>query len=281
MKKLTLIFIALIISLSAIQSFAVSSRLNDGADLLLSSEEDFLSSTLDAVSESYGFDLVIVTTNDTDGKSVMEYADDYYDNNGYRDDGILLLIDMGGREWWISTAGKGIDYFSDSTLDYIGSEVAYYLGEGSYSAAFQCFISLTETYISQGGDGYNYNDDFGYDYDDFFQDDCGYTYESEYDLGTTLVISLAAGFVIALIYVSSLKSKLKSVGAQKNASNYAVSNSLQIATTRDNFLYKNVSRVPRPKASSSSSSRSGRSSGSHSVHRSSSGRSHGGRGGRF
>lgn len=281
MKKITVLFIAFILLTTAIPTFAMSSRLDDGADLLTSSEEDFLISTLDAIYESSSFDLVIVTTNDTDGKSVMEYADDYYDNNGYGDDGVLLLVDMGGREWWISTAGKGMDYFSDSTLDYIGSEMAYYLSEGSYSAAFQCFISLTESYISNGGDGYNYNNDYDYSYgyDDFYYDDYDYTYENEYSLGTTLIISLIAGFVIALIYVSSLKSKLTSVGAQKYASNYAVNNSLQISATRDNFLYRNVSRVPRPK--NNSSSRSGRSGGGRSVHTSSSGRSHGGRGGRF
>ncbi len=279
MKKITFLLIAFILLTTSIPTFAMNSRLNDGADLLTSSEEDLIISTLDTVNQSYGFDLVIVTTNDTDGKSVMEYADDYYDSNGYGKDGILLLVDMGGREWWISTAGKGIDYFSDSTLDYIGSEMAYYLGGGYYLEAFQCFISLTESYISMGEEGYDTNYDYDYGYDSNFGVDSDFTYESEYSFGTTLIVSLIAGFIIALIYVSSLKAKLTSVGAQKEASNYAVNNSLQIAATSDNFLYRNVSRVPRPK--SNSSSHSGRSGGSHSVHRSSSGRSHGGRGGRF
>ncbi len=253
MKKILFIFIALFAF--SVPAFAMSPRLNDGADLLDSTEEAEILNLLNDVSSKTGFDLVIVTTNSTNGKSVMEYADDYYDNNGYGENGLLFLIDMGGREWWISTSGEAINRFSDSTLDYIGEESVWYLSNGDYCQAFNTFIILSENHI-------NGNVDYG----------------DEYDLGTTLVISLIAGFIIALIYVSSLKSKLTTVGAQKSASNYAINSSLQIAATRDNFLYKNVSKVP--KARNNNSSSSARSGGS-SVHRASSGRSHGGRGGRF
>lgn len=296
MKKILFIFIVLFAF--SIPTSAISPRLNDDADLLTETEESEISTLLDGVSSETGFDLVIVTTNITNGQSVIEYADDYYDNNGFGNDGILFLIDMENREWWISTSGDAINKFSDSTLDYIGEETVLYLGDGNYYQAFKTFISLSETYINKETD-YDYNDnynsdyDYGYDYNygynDSFYDDFYYENEVEYNFGTTLIVSLVAGFIIALIYVSSLKSKLTSVGSQKSASNYAVNNSLQIAATRDNFLYKNISRVPRAR-NNNTSSRSGRSSGSsitrssgggHSVHRSSSGRSHGGRGGKF
>ena len=287
MKKITgICTFFLIFTLCIFPISAMSSRLDDGADLLTDSEESELLTLLDDTSTETGFDLVIVTTNSTDGKSVMNYADDYYDGNGYGDDGILFLVNMGGREWWISTSGDGINKFSDATLDYIGSEVAYYLGNGNYLKAFKTFVSLSETYINMETD-YNYNDYYNDDYDYYYDYEYDYGYsdydDSGYDFGSTLIISLVAGFVIALIYVSSLKSQLTSVGAQKAASNYAVNNSLQIAASRDHFLYRNVSRVPRPKNNntSSHSSHSRSSGGGHSVHRSSSGRSHGGRGGRF
>ena len=41
------------------------------------------------------------------GKTAEAYADDYYDYNGYgygeNDDGLLLLVSMGEREWAITT----------------------------------------------------------------------------------------------------------------------------------------------------------------------------------
>ena len=48
-------------------------------------------------------------------------------------------------------------------------------------------------------------------------------------------------------------------------------NSYHLRTNQDLFLYSNISKRPKPKESSSGSS----------THRSSSGRSHGGRGGSF
>lgn len=251
MRKIIFIFTALILASFSLHTVAMSSRLNDEADLLTDYEESTILDLLNEVSNDTNFDLVIVTTYNTQGKSVRDYSDEYHDYNGYNEDGILYLVDMSSREWWISTSGEAINIFSDDVLDYIGEECVWYLGNEDYYMAFNTFISLSEAYIN--GD---YNSDFN-------------SSENEFDFTSTLVISLVFGFIIALIYVSSLKSKLTTVGAQNYESNYAIDNSLQITASRDNFLYRQVSRVPRPKSNSSS------------THRSSSGRSHGGRGGRF
>ena len=276
MRKITaLVILITFLIFNSLSSFAFTERLDDDADLLDSNEESEISTLLENAYSELNFDIVIVTTYDTDGKSVMEFADDYYDTNAFGEDGLLFLIDMGGREWWISTSGEAINKFSDSVLDYIGAESASYLSEGQYIEAFKTFISLSEIYIKSEGD-YNYDDNYndGF-YDDTYYDDI-YEEPVEFDFFSTLVISLVAGFIIALVIVSSMKGKLTSVGVRNEASNYVLNNSLQIASSGDNFLYKNISRVPRPKSNSSGDYGGGRS-----VHRSSSGRSHGGRGGRF
>lgn len=284
MKRYLTFITALILAFClTLPTMAYGSRMNDGADLLSSYEEEALEEMLDSIYNEYNVDAVIVTANSTNGKSVTEYADDFYDSNGYGDDGILFLIDMGNRQWWISTAGVCIDYFSDSTLDYIGSEAAYYLGNGDYYSAFEEFISIAEVYIENGVYGYgDYEEDPYYGYNDPYYDDPYGDIELAGDgvgLGARLIISLVVGFIFAFIIASTVKSKLTTVGAQKNAAVYAINNSMQIAATTDNFLFKNVSRVPIPR-NNSSGSRSGRSGGG-SSHRSSSGRSHGGRGGGF
>ena len=243
MKKIIFLLISLIIITAAVPTLAMSSRLNDSANLLNSYEKSEILDLLNQVSNETGFDLVIVTTNDTNGKHIRDYADDYYDYNGYGIDGLILLIDMGSRDWWISTSGEAINKFSDSTLDYIGEEVALYLSDGDYAQAFKEFMSLSAHYI--------------------------YAEDGEYDPIITLLISLGVGFIIAWIYASSLKSQLKTVAAQQNASVYTVKDSLQISATNDTYLYRHISRVPKPKSNSTS------------THTSSSGRSHGGRGGSF
>ncbi|MBS7176877.1 MAG: TPM domain-containing protein, partial [Clostridiales bacterium] len=86
-----------------------------------------------------------------------------------------------------------------------------------------------------------------------------------------IAVSIAAGFVIALIIVGSMKSKLKMVRFQAGANSYLRQGSMNVTESRDLFLYRHVSRTAKPKSSSSGSS----------THSSSSGRSHGGGGGKY
>ena len=73
-------------------------RLVDDAGLLSSEEKDELLDKLDEIRDKEDFDVVIVTKESLDGKSPQDYADDYFDYNGYgvgKDkDGILLVLGM-------------------------------------------------------------------------------------------------------------------------------------------------------------------------------------------
>ena len=84
-----------------------------------------------------------------------------------------------------------------------------------------------------------------------------------------IIIALIIGFVVALIATGIMRGKLKSVRAKYEAADYVRSGSMKVTESRENYLYRHVSRIPRPKDSGSS------------THRSSSGRSHGGGGGKF
>lgn len=89
-------------------------RLVDNAGLLSQAEADSLRATLDQYSEELNFDIVVVTTNTLDGKTPRDYADDYFDYNGYgygaNRDGALFLryINGSSKEVWLSTSGEGI-----------------------------------------------------------------------------------------------------------------------------------------------------------------------------
>lgn len=73
-------------------------RLVDDADLLTDSEEQELNTELDEISEKQQCDVVVVTENSLDGKSAQDYADDFFDYNGYgygdEDSAVLFLIGM-------------------------------------------------------------------------------------------------------------------------------------------------------------------------------------------
>lgn len=229
------------------------SRLVDDADLLESYEEEEVLQELNEISERLDFDIVVVTTNSTDVKSAEAYADDYFDYNGYgmgdNYDGALLLVNMGNREWHISTTGYGIKALTDGDLDYIGEEVAYYLSYGDYTEAFETYAELVKEEVSDAKDG------------------------DTLDVSEVLIripIALLIGGLLAFIPVTVMKKQMDNVEMRTEASDYVMRNRVAITEQRDMFLYRTVSRRRKPKNNGGSS-----------THRGSSGRSHGGRGGRF
>ncbi len=277
MKKRIFVTVLLIIFIfGMINVDAASQRMVDNADLLTELEENSIESKLDGLSAKHGLDIVIVTVDSTDGKSVKDYADDYYDHNGYREDGILLLIGMDDRDWWISTTGYGITVFTDAGLDYISDRFVPYLSDGEYSEAFTVFADLCDSFIIRAGSDDPY--DHGGMPDDYF--DSGEYAKEPYDIKISLVISLLIGLASAFIGTGIMKGQLNTVRPQNKADNYVKADSMKVTRSRDLYLYSHVSKRLRPQNNSGSSSGGSFSRGS-SVHRSSSGRSHGGRGGKF
>ena len=89
------------------------------------------------------------------------------------------------------------------------------------------------------------------------------------------VVALVIGLLTALIVTGVMKSQLKSVAPQRDATSYVRQGSMKLTNQRDLYLYRDVHRTERPKASSSGDS------GGSSTHTSSSGTTHGGGGGSF
>ncbi|MBE7056086.1 MAG: TPM domain-containing protein [Ruminococcaceae bacterium] len=227
----------------------------DSANLLDDFEESDILSQLEEISERQGMDVVIITTNSLEGYSPMEYADDFYDYHGYRDDGILLLISMEARDWWISTSGFGITAFTDAGIEYISEELLNFLSDDMFYFAFDSYASLCDDFITQAKTGEPY------DYNNLPKD--------VFDLVIYFLISLVIGFIVAFIATAVMKHKLKSVYSKTEAHEYIKDGSMNITRSRDIFLYRNIRRTSKPKNTSSS------------THTSSSGRSHGGSGGKF
>lgn len=269
MKKriFKVLFVMILFFLPASPAFAAEDvpRLVDGADLLSDSEETVLRDMLDEISERQQVDLVIVTADSLEGKSPMEFADDFYDYNGYgfgdSYDGVLFLISMEERDWYISTTGFGITVITDAGREYISQHFLEDLSEGEYNAAFTIFAEMCDDFITQAREGEPY--------------DVGNLPKEPFPFLMNLILALFIGFLLSFIVTSVMRGKLKSVHSQSRADSYIKKDSMQITNQRDMFLYRHIDRRRKPENDSS-----GHSGGS-AVHTSSSGRSHGGGGGKF
>lgn len=237
------------------------SRLVDNAELLSSAEEEKLLGKLDKISESLKFDIVVVTTDSLFGKTPTAYADDFYDENGYgygdSKDGVLLLVSIEDRDWYITTTGFGITAITNAGKDYISDEFTPYLSDGEYYEAFEKYADLCEKFVVKAEKGEPY------DIGNMPKEPFGIKY---------LFGAIAAGVVISLIIVLIMKGQLKTVRRQAAANSYVVPGSMKLTKEKDLFLFANVSKVQRPKNNSSGGS---------STHTGSSGTTHGGGGGKF
>ncbi len=259
-------------------------RVVDEAGLLTPDEIQTLEETIASITDEYGMDIVILTVYSLDGKSAQDYADDYYDDQGYGygDDfsGILFLLSMEYRDWWMSTCGDGIYAFTDYGIQELFSEAAFYLSSDRYYLAFDAWLEAIPTYLIAFSEG-DPIDDYagGYDGPGTFvsgeRDDVVY-YEEPGSFWGSFLISLVIGVVVATITVSVMAGQMNTKRAQYSAKAYVLGDSFRLSVNQDLFLYSSVRKTPKPKESSSSGG-----GGGSSVHRSSSGRSHGGGGGKF
>ena len=253
MKKLFVLILILLLLTTAVSAAGGTPKIVDDADLLSDSAESILSQQAQLLAERYGVDVVIVTVYSLDGKSAEQYADDYFDHNGYgigpEYSGILLLISMEYREWAISTCGDCIRYFSDRKLDQLFDSMSYYLSSGSYERAFRIYLSELE-------------DALAYATSEGSVSSPGFV--------RRLLISLLIGAAVAGITLAIMRSGMNTAKRQRNAGNYLINGSFHLYRQQDIYLYSRTSRTRKEQQSSGGS-----------VHHSSSGRSHGGRSGRF
>lgn len=278
MSRIKIFFTALCLCVGMFAAINVSAETDyvyDQADLLTTEEEAELQSLAETFAGSWNMNFLVVTTDDAEGKSSMEYADDFYDARfpeSSEEDGMLYLIDMDNREIYLSTCGQAIRYLTDSRIDWILDEAYDEVANGDYYGTFAAFFEETEYYLNQGipADQYNYDTQTGER--DYYYD----SYEKPkritlIEFVIALVAALAAaggtaGFITA-------KYQLKFEDFHYDA--YTDSD-VNLSVKQDHLVNKFVThrRVPKNNGHSGGGSRS-------SVHRSSGGRSHGGGGRRF
>lgn len=259
-KTIFALFTSIILCLLCTSVNALGERLIDDAELLTMDEAEEISELLDAVSEKHGMDIVILTTDSYQYAYDAETdATERYEALGFNVDGVMLYINMASRDWYVLTSGYGITALTDAGIDYIADQFMSYLSDGFYSDGFRTFAEYTDSFVSSAREGVIY--------------DVDNMPKEPFSPITTLVICLVIGFIAALIVTGIWKGQLKTVSFNDKASNYVKPGSLAITGSNELFLYRNISRTRRQTSSSSG--------GGSSTHRSSSGRSYGGRGGKF
>ena len=150
-KKLLSVFFAVllcvVVSMPAFADTAedYTPHLIDNADLLTGEEESNLLAKLDEISDRLSVDVAVVTEDSIGDKTPREYADDFYDYNLYKynPDGVLLLISMEERDWYITTTGSAITAITDARRGNMEDAFLSDLSGGYYYDAFSTYANTS------------------------------------------------------------------------------------------------------------------------------------------
>ncbi len=266
-KKLSILAIVLLTATLLGASYSISFaendylKIEDFAEIIDDTKEAELEAYLESTCQEKQFDVVIVTTRETD-IDLQSTADDFYDNYdfgyGSNHDGCLLLMtvdDEGPLDYHISTTGYGITALTDYGIDYLGSTLVSDFKSDGIEEALENYAENVFDLYDQAVAGEAYDEP-----------------EAQFNWGFEAVVALIIGFIIALFLARGHKKQLKSVRKRKEASNYLRPGSLKVARSQDIYMYSTVTSTRRVDSESSGGS---------STHIGSSGTTHGGGGGSF
>lgn len=249
-----------------------SQRVFDNAKLMSQSEIDRLESTIKLLKSQYKMDFVVLTSSDVPVDKSQDFADDFYDNNGFGagDDfsGILFLIDMNNRLITVSTSGMMIRYLTDARLNTLLDAINTDLTNGKYGEAAYIALVQLSVYLTNGIPGGQYNQDEEGNIDRYVKPRAVTLGEA----AIALLAGLLSGTVLffAVRHAYAMKGSAYKYDLQKNTT-------VTVTGATDVYLRTQVTRTPR----ASSSGGGGIGGGMSSTHRSSSGRIHGGGSRRF
>ncbi len=221
----------------------------DNADLLTDDQEKEFNEKFISFTEEYEMGIAFVTVISLDGKTAEEFADDFYDENGYgygeNDDGLLLLYlpgEAGQRELYITTHGEAIYEISDDMINTMLLEMKDDIINGDYSSALDSYIANVTECVKPGVSI------------------------------MWLFIFIIAAIILVMLVLNIVASANKSVYKQTDAKVYVRSGSLVLTGRNDAFKGTYVNREEKVQENSNSGS---------STHTSSAGRTHGGGGVKF
>lgn len=234
-------------------------RIYDFAQLLTSDQVRDLEVLAAKHSKKRETDFIVLTSKDAEGKDVVKYMEDFYDETGLGYDKpygntVIITLDMGARDVHVGGFYKGEKFLDNKRSDMVRRKVTPELSSGNYYKAFSTFIKTSSKYMGFRP-GANPNSPL-------------------FSIWFQLIISLAVGGVVVgiMTYRSSAKMTV-------NEGTYRDPSKSKVIDRRDNYIRTTTTKVKKP--SNNSSSGGGGSSFGGGGGRSSGGHSHSGSRGKF
>jgi uncharacterized protein len=276
-RKQGLMFLLLVLGLvlpfglsqtSKAQEFDRTQYIYDHAQLLTADEVAELQNLAAELGAQRETAFIIITLNGTDGKDIVQYVEDFYDENapGYdqpHGNTAILAIDMQERDIYLAGFKVAEQFLNDGRLDEIRGQITPDLSDGQYFQAFSQFLNTSYEYMGQettsDSGGYSdYGTSGGYDGQNSYETD---TYVE--NIFFMWWFQLIASLVVAGIVVTIMA--YRSGGrVTVNGQTYMDHDKSSVIGKHDNFTHQTVTRQRKPQNNTSSGGGGGITGGGHS-----------------
>lgn len=153
-----LLILLLLLPLLVLPAYGAGTGVYDLSGLFTQEQISEMTNIVSSLQRAHQIDVLMVTTDDTQGMSTREYADRFILSMvGTDEDAILQLFDMQNREVYISTSGRAIDIFTDARIEMVlDAVIDGGMVDGDYSNAAIAGLSAMSGFMSAGvpADGY-------------------------------------------------------------------------------------------------------------------------------
>lgn len=275
-KRICFLLLAALWILLCPRTAAAQSSVFDRAGLFSGKECKELEELAQKLEKKYKMNFLLLTTAEAGGLSASQYAEAFYEDEGYdtngKKGGIVLLIDMDNREMNLVTDGNMIYYITDEREEKIYDAGEASVRRGEYGNAMYAMLKKTEEYMEAGIPGNQY----------VYDTETGKIIRYRSVTVSEALIAFAAALLCAGTPCIVICRRYSSVRKYE----YEISQNagMELLKKEDRLVNQFVTKRRIPKSTSSGGGGGGgRSSGGGgrtSVHRSSSGRSYGGGHGR-
>ena len=247
--KLTAVFLVLLLCWKTRVLAANTEYVRDEYGVLSNSELQELNDLAARVSDAHHTGVYIRVMNSMENHfSMEEYAGSLYAAEdmgwGDSDDGIMLVLTMDDRSFdiFVRHGGLAEQAFTQYAREEMASTVVYdYLRYDKYADGFNSFISIADADLSYAEAGTPISEDFDPARDAREQA------EQEERAAATKAAKAGATVGIppltALLACLAMKSRNKTTGIKKEASEYIAKNGIRLTNRHDRFLYRTESRT--------------------------------------
>ena len=229
-----LLVIALIFVFVVSASAEITGNVYDEAGLLDSSEVTELQTKCEQIKAEYGITPYIIFLNTINYEDIDVYSREYIVDQGLDEKCIVFMIAMDSRDVTVIASDTISTYIGTTEREDVYKYLYGDLTDGEYYDSATKFLEAVEHYLNPD------TASTGAMYQEVKQ-------PPQYFSFKWIVISLAVGFIVAFLIANGKKKELKTVVAQRGASEYVKPGSFNLTSQSDRFLYFHVTRVKKPK----------------------------------